>query len=102
LLLELGLQLTHLLVQLGELGSSTTLLAIFGIIVTAAAPHVPGPLLQQLAGKDGARIVIPIGSAEEQDLIVYERAGDELREFRLGPVRFVPLVGRYGWQEPER
>ncbi len=71
-----------------------------GIIVTAAAPHLPRSLEQQLSRKNGARIVIPIGQAEEQDLIVYERWNDELREFNLGPVRFVPLVGEEGWQEP--
>jgi protein-L-isoaspartate(D-aspartate) O-methyltransferase len=69
-----------------------------GIIVTAAAPHLPGPLLEQLRQIDGARIVIPIGSAEDQSLIAYERTGDRLKERSLGPVRFVPLVGKYGWQ----
>src|SRR5699024_433479 len=54
------------------------------ILVTAAAPHLPGPLLEQLTQHSGARIVIPIGSAEDQDLVAYERAGDRLREFRLG------------------
>jgi protein-L-isoaspartate(D-aspartate) O-methyltransferase len=72
------------------------------IIVTAAAPHLPGPLLEQLSPADGARIVIPIGSTDEQELIVYARAGDRLREFRLGPVRFVPLIGAEGWQESDR
>jgi protein-L-isoaspartate(D-aspartate) O-methyltransferase len=72
------------------------------IIVTAAAPHLPGPLLEQLVQKDGARIVIPIGSSEEQELIAYERVGDRLRDLRLGPVRFVLLIGAEGWQERDR
>jgi protein-L-isoaspartate(D-aspartate) O-methyltransferase len=71
------------------------------IIVTAAAPHLPGPLLDQLAMTEGARIVIPIGSADDQDLIAFERVEDRLRDLNLGPVRFVPLIGQYGWQESE-
>lgn len=72
-----------------------------GIIVTAAAPHLPGPLREQLSQRDGARIVIPIGTAEDQELVAYERSGDRLQEHRLGPVRFVPLIGDFGWQESE-
>jgi protein-L-isoaspartate(D-aspartate) O-methyltransferase len=70
-----------------------------GIIVTAAAPHLPRPLEEQLSQKPGSRIVIPIGRADEQQLIVYERTVDGLREIDLGPVRFVPLIGKEGWQE---
>ena len=71
------------------------------IIVTAAAPHLPLPLEEQLARVEGARIVIPIGTADEQDLIIYERRGDSLRELNYGAVRFVPLVGQEGWQESD-
>lgn len=70
-----------------------------GIIVTAAAPHLPRPLEEQLSQKPGSRIVIPIGRADEQDLIVYERKETGFREMNLGPVRFVPLIGDEGWQE---
>lgn len=70
-----------------------------GIIVTAAAPHLPGPLRDQLSQREGARIVIPIGTATDQELIAYERSGDRLVEHQLGPVRFVPLLGAFGWQE---
>jgi protein-L-isoaspartate(D-aspartate) O-methyltransferase len=70
-----------------------------GIIVTAAAPHLPRPLEEQLSMKPGSRIVIPIGRADEQELIVYERTASGLREMSLGPVRFVPLIGKEGWQE---
>jgi protein-L-isoaspartate(D-aspartate) O-methyltransferase len=69
------------------------------IIVTAAAPHLPGPLHEQLSDSRDARIVIPIGTARDQDLIVFERDGDRLREINLGPVRFVPLIGEFGWQQ---
>jgi protein-L-isoaspartate(D-aspartate) O-methyltransferase len=65
------------------------------VIVTAAAPEVPRPLLDQL-GQNG-RLVVPVGSAAQQDLIVITRDGDRLQQKKLGPVRFVPLVGEAGW-----
>jgi protein-L-isoaspartate(D-aspartate) O-methyltransferase len=66
------------------------------IIVTAAAPDVPEPLLDQL-GPDG-RLVIPVGSARQQELLLVTRHGAEIRRRPLGPVRFVPLLGQAGWQ----
>ena len=66
------------------------------IIVTAAGPRVPPPLLAQLH-EDGGRLVIPVGEPHDQQLVVVERHGDRTRERRLGPVRFVPLIGRAGW-----
>ncbi len=65
------------------------------IAVAAAAPHVPQPLLDQLA--PGGRLVIPLGSYDEQDLIRVVRTPTGWQEESLGPVRFVPLVGAYGW-----
>jgi protein-L-isoaspartate(D-aspartate) O-methyltransferase len=61
------------------------------ILVAAASPEVPSPLIEQLA--PGGRLVIPLGRAsdEHQDLRVYERNGDELTSRSLFPVRFVPL-----------
>jgi protein-L-isoaspartate(D-aspartate) O-methyltransferase len=69
------------------------------IIVTAAAPHLPRPLEEQLSHVTGSRVVIPIGSADDQDLIIYERRDNRLYETNLGGVRFVPLIGAEGWQE---
>ena len=66
------------------------------IIVTAAAPDVPPPLVEQLA-LDG-RMVIPIGSAAQQELVVVTRRDGGVHQRRLGPVRFVPLVGQAAWQ----
>lgn len=68
-----------------------------GIAVAAAGPHVPRSLLDQLA--QGGRLVIPIGDRDEQRLLRIVRTRDGLREDSLGPVRFVPLVGREGWQD---
>jgi len=63
-----------------------------GILVTAAPPRVPQPLIAQL--KPGARLVVPEGE-REQELIVYEKtAGGELRRTSVIPVRFVPMTGR--------
>lgn len=67
------------------------------IAVAAAGPHVPRSLLDQLA--PGGRLVIPIGDLDEQKLIRIVRTPQGLHEESLGPVRFVPLVGREGWQD---
>jgi protein-L-isoaspartate(D-aspartate) O-methyltransferase len=68
-----------------------------GIIVTAGAPRVPGALRAQLA--DGGRLVVPVGPALRQELVVVERQGDRLVETVGDPCVFVPLVGREGWPE---
>ena len=67
------------------------------ILVSAAAPRVPTPLEQQLA--EGGRMLIPIGERADQTLMIVTRRGPELQQRALGPVRFVPLVGAYGWQD---
>ena len=66
-----------------------------GIIVAAAAPHVPQPLLAQLA--EGGRLVIPVGSATSQELFIITRRGDDYAQERYVPCRFVPLLGEEGW-----
>ncbi len=61
------------------------------ISIAAAGPAVPEPLLAQL--KVGGRLVMPVGTDEEQQLILIERLGqDEYRSTILTQVRFVPLV----------
>ncbi len=60
-----------------------------GIILAAAATHVPQALLQQLAV--GGRMVLPLGT-QEQFLYLIERDAQGLRETRLEAVRFVPLL----------
>ncbi len=65
------------------------------ILVSAAAPVVPPPLVEQLA--DGGRILIPLGTREQQVLTVCTRRGATLERRDIGAVRFVPLLGTYGW-----
>jgi protein-L-isoaspartate(D-aspartate) O-methyltransferase len=68
------------------------------IVVTAAAPQVPPPLVAQLA--EGGRLVIPVGDAEQQELRVIRKVGGHTVERVLHYCRFVPLIGRHGWQKP--
>ena len=65
------------------------------IIVTAAAPDIPQPLMEQLA--DGGRLVAPVGSRWSQVLAKVKRQGETLVREHLTAVAFVPLVGKYGW-----
>jgi len=68
------------------------------ILVAAAAPAVPKPLLAQLA--EGGRIILPVGDAEHQELQLVEKRGDTFPTKMLEGCRFVPLLGYHGWQEP--
>jgi len=72
------------------------------IVVAASGPDLPESLLQQLA--IGGRLVMPVGPApSKQELIRVTRKGPERFEREsLGPVRFVPLVGREGWNRKGR
>jgi protein-L-isoaspartate(D-aspartate) O-methyltransferase len=68
------------------------------ILVAAAAPAIPQPLLAQLA--EGGRMILPVGDAEHQELRLIEKQGNAFLKNKLEGCRFVPLVGYYGWQEP--
>jgi protein-L-isoaspartate(D-aspartate) O-methyltransferase len=68
-----------------------------GVIVTAAAPRAPQPLLDQLA--DGGRMVIPVGGMSGQFLELWRRQGDLFAHETTLPVAFVPLRGEHGWPE---
>ena len=67
------------------------------IIVTAGAPDLPRPLLEQLA--IGGRLVIPVGGHESQVLVRVTRHASKFEEEQLGDCRFVKLWGKFGWQE---
>ncbi len=67
------------------------------ILVTAAAPEVPEPLIEQL--KEGGHLVIPVGDRFSQDLIRATKSGGKAIREDLGGVRFVSLLGEHGWKE---
>lgn len=69
-----------------------------GVIVTAAAPEVPRPLLDQLA--EGGRLIMPVGSRGGQVLKLYEKEEGDIHIQTLSPVAFVPLVGDHGHSSP--
>jgi protein-L-isoaspartate(D-aspartate) O-methyltransferase len=71
------------------------------VIVTAAGPSVPTPLLEQL-NPEGGRLVMPVGGREHQWLTLVERRGDDFASRPLEPVVFVPLMGEHGVVEGER
>jgi protein-L-isoaspartate(D-aspartate) O-methyltransferase len=65
------------------------------IVVAAAAPRVPGPLVEQLA--DGGRLVHPVGPGGREEVTAFSKqAGRLVADARLVPARFVPLVGAHG------
>jgi protein-L-isoaspartate(D-aspartate) O-methyltransferase len=66
-----------------------------GIAVAAAAPEVPEPLLAQLA--PGGRLVVPVGTERDQELLVVEQTASGPSVVRSVPCRFVPLVGAEGF-----
>jgi protein-L-isoaspartate(D-aspartate) O-methyltransferase len=95
-LARLGYSNAHVHCGDGTLGLSE--LAPFdAILVAAAAPAVPKPLLAQLA--EGGRMILPVGDKEHQELQLIERRGDDFAAKMLEGCRFVPLVGYHGWQE---
>ena len=65
------------------------------IIVTAAAPGIPKPLLDQLAM--GGRLIIPVGDHNSQALDVVHKTPEGLQHDYRGGCRFVKLIGSYGW-----
>jgi len=66
------------------------------IVVSAAAPRIPQPLLDQLA--DGGRMVIPVGDVRGQNLELVERKGRALRTRSICGCVFVRLIGKEGWR----
>ena len=68
------------------------------IIVTAAAPRLPESLLSQLA--NGGRLVIPVGTLSQQELVQARRTDEGLSLRVLGPCRFVPLLGAEAFPQP--
>jgi protein-L-isoaspartate(D-aspartate) O-methyltransferase len=96
LLAGLDLQNVHVVVGDGSQGWPDCA-PYDGILATAAAPQAPRPLLDQLA--DGGRLVIPVGGRGGQYLERWVREKDQFIREQGVPVAFVPLIGRFGWQE---
>ena len=104
---DLGRYAARILEDLGyknvhvEIGDGSRGLAEYApfdaILVTAAAPRVPRPLLQQLA--NGGRLVIPVGARGNQTLERWIRNENEYVNDMITAVAFVPLLGEFGWQE---
>jgi protein-L-isoaspartate(D-aspartate) O-methyltransferase len=65
------------------------------ILVTAGAPEVPRPLMDQLA--EGGVMIIPVGDQALQELVKVTKQNGKAREEKLGGCRFVPLRGEHGW-----
>ena len=68
------------------------------IIVTAAAPEAPVPLCLQMS-PNGGQMVIPVGSDKAQFLELITRRGNAWEYKRIASVRFVPLIGRFGFNQ---
>jgi len=69
------------------------------ILVAAAAPTVPEPLLEQL--HDVGRLIAPVGAEDHQQLVLITKQGSKYATESHGACRFVPLLGRYGWKDWE-
>ena len=95
ILRELGVENVYIKVGDGSLGWPKES-PFDAIIVTAAAPSVPQPLLNQLA-PDG-RLVLPVGSAHRQILQKWWPVGEGFKHEDYSPVAFVPLIGEHGWK----
>jgi protein-L-isoaspartate(D-aspartate) O-methyltransferase len=67
------------------------------ILVAAASPVVPEPLLRQLSA--GGRLVVPVADGRSQKLRQILKDGDKYVATELGEVQFVPLIGRYGYAD---
>ncbi|MBA3894209.1 MAG: protein-L-isoaspartate(D-aspartate) O-methyltransferase [Gemmatimonadales bacterium] len=66
------------------------------ILVAAASPEIPAPLIEQLAPE--GRMVIPLGDRTNQTLTLVRQEGNELRTTTVADVRFVPLLGEFGFR----
>jgi len=67
------------------------------IMITAGAPSLPEPLMDQLA--DNGRMIIPVGDRYTQELIKVTKKGENLEQESLGGCRFVNLIGIHGWKD---
>jgi len=91
-----GLGYTNVKVVLGDGSNGLAEHAPFdAIVVSAAAPRIPSPLLEQL--RDGGRMVIPVGPAQAQELQLVRKQAGQPVVTSLEGCRFVPLIGSKGY-----
>ncbi len=69
------------------------------ILVTAATPSIPEPLIEQIA--EGGRLVAPAGARDCQELVRLVKRDGRIERTTFGGVCFVPLIGEYGWDGAE-
>jgi protein-L-isoaspartate(D-aspartate) O-methyltransferase len=93
---ELGLKNISIIVGDGTLGYTGNA-PYDGIIITAATPEIPQPLIDQLAV--GGILVAPVGSRDIQELVTLTRTEKGIVRASHGGVRFVPLIGEHGWAD---
>ena len=92
---ELGCLNVHLTPGNGSLGWPEH--APFdAIIVAAASPDIPPPLLEQLA--EGGRVILPVGGPSAQTLIESEKRQGGIHRVEIAGCIFVPLMGQHGWR----
>lgn len=97
-LAALGLRNVHVIVGDGSVGLPEH--GPYGaIIVAAASPKLPQPLIEQL--DIGGRLVIPVGDRREQTLVRLTKTVQGTPREHLGGCRFVPLIGEEGWMREE-
>ena len=95
-----NLKVKNVVVLPGDGGAGLPQHAPFSaILVSAAAPRVPSPLLRQLA--DGGRLVAPVGPRHNERLQYWVKQGARCKSKTLTPVRFVPLTGKWGGGRPD-
>ncbi|MBN2386711.1 MAG: protein-L-isoaspartate(D-aspartate) O-methyltransferase [Anaerolineales bacterium] len=95
LLQDLGHKNVHVHIGDGSLGWQAAA-PYDAILVAAAAPDVPQPLLDQLA--EGGRLVLPVGGRGFQELQIWQREGTTFSQKNNIAVAFVPLRGEHGWK----
>jgi protein-L-isoaspartate(D-aspartate) O-methyltransferase len=92
-----ALNYTNVTIQVGDGSVGLPQSAPFdAIVVSAAAPEVPEPLVQQL--KNGGRMVVPVGPAQVQTLQLVTKRQGKAEVRALGACRFVPLIGERGYK----
>ena len=88
---------TNIKIQLGDGTLGWKEVAPFDrIIITAASPRIPLPLIAQL--KESGKLILPLGESFSQVLTVVEKKKGKVESIEVCGCVFVPLVGKYGWR----